>query len=85
MTPSQSDFDIIKKRLDQILQDPAYKNIEDKESIYNMLYGNENLGYPTRRQNTRRTRQQQYQPSYFDMMNMMYPGATGGDPFGIIG
>ena len=85
MAPSQSDYEIRKQRLDQILKDPAYKNIEDKESIYRMLYPDENFGYPGTRQNTRRTRQQQYQPSYFDMMRMMYPGATGGDPYGYIG
>lgn len=83
MVPSQSDYEIRKQRLDQILKDPAYKNIEDKESIYKMLYPDENFGYPGTRQTRRR--QQQYQPSYFDMMRMMYPGATGGDPYGYIG
>lgn len=82
MAPSQSDYEIRKQRLDQILQDPAYKNIEDKESIYRMLYPDENFGYPGTRQTRRR---QQYQPSYFDMMRMMYPGATGGDPYGYTG
>ena len=83
MVPSQSDYEIRKQRLDQILKDPAYKNIEDKESIYKMLYPDENFGYPGTRQTRRR--QQQYQPSYFDMMRMMYPGTTGGDPYGYIG
>ena len=83
MVPSQYDNEIRKQRLDQILKDPAYKNIEDKESIYRMLYPDENFGYPGTRQTRRR--QQQYQPSYFDMMRMMYPGTIGGNPYGYTG
>lgn len=81
MVPSQSDEKIREQRLDYILTQDKYKG-QDVESIYRMLYGDETLGYPAGRQPRRR--QQQYRPTYQEMM-MMYPGATGADPYGYIG
>lgn len=81
IVPSQSDFEIKQKRIDDILRSDKYKG-QDLESIYKLLYGDETLGYPAGRQPRRR--QQQYRPTYQEMM-MMYPGATGADPYGYIG
>jgi hypothetical protein len=84
MAPSQSDAKTREQRLDYILGNENYKG-QDLETVYKLLFPDENLGYSGYRQGYQQRgnrRRQAIDPNY---LLGMYPGATGGmqtyDPY----
>jgi hypothetical protein len=82
MQPSETDFETRQKRLDDLLTSTKYQN-QDIETIYKILYPDENIGNPYYRSSQRgrqRYQQNNYDPRYDQYF--MYPGASGANPYG---
>jgi hypothetical protein len=82
MEPSETDFETRQKRLDDLLTSNKYQN-QDIETIYKILYPDENIGNPYYRSSQRgrqRYQQNNYDPRYDQYF--MYPGASGANPYG---